>query len=99
MSPQILVGGQPLHYETLQGPLDDPKRPVLVFLHEALGSVSQWKDFPALLCAKTGLPGLVYDRFGHGGSAPLQGTRTREYLHVEAFDVLHKLLEGLGAHG
>ena len=43
----------------------------LVFLHEALGSIGQWKSFPAELCGRLGLRGIVYDRQGHGGSAPL----------------------------
>ena len=44
----------------------------MVFLHEGLGSIEQWRDFPRLLVAATGLPALVYDRPGFGGSQPLQ---------------------------
>ncbi len=58
-----------LHYELIAGP---PARPCLVFLHEGLGSVGQWRDFPQRLCAATGCPGLVYDRLGHGRSSPLR---------------------------
>ena len=34
------------------------KRPVLVFLHDALGSIAQWRDFPQLLAERTGLDAL-----------------------------------------
>lgn len=69
---------------------------VLVFLHEGLGSIGQWRDFPASLCRAVGLPGLVYDRCGYGGSDPLTGSRTVEYLHEEAFTSLPQVLETCG---
>ena len=47
-----------------------PKRPVLVFLHEGLGSLSAWRDFPQRLCAALGLRGLVWSRAGYGRSTP-----------------------------
>ncbi|MBI1244927.1 MAG: alpha/beta fold hydrolase [Alphaproteobacteria bacterium] len=64
--------------------IDGPKAPPLVFLHEALGSIAQWRDFPAALCATAARPGLVYERFGHGHSGPMAGPRTPAYLHEEA---------------
>jgi len=69
--------------------------PCLVFLHEALGCVEMWKAFPERLCQLTGLPALLYDRQGHGGSGPLDGPREREYLHREAREVLPALLRAL----
>lgn len=69
--------------------------PCLVFLHEALGCVEMWKTFPERLSQRTGLPGLLYDRQGHGGSDPLNGPREREYLHREAREVLPALLRSL----
>lgn len=62
----------------------DPGRPFLVFLHEGLGSVAQWRDFPETLCRRTGCPGLVYDRQGHGRSSPLTSPRSIHYLHHHA---------------
>jgi pimeloyl-ACP methyl ester carboxylesterase len=62
--------------------------PTLVFLHEALGSIGQWKDFPEALVAATGLPAVVYDRQGHGGSAPLALPRAHGYHATEAGRVL-----------
>ena len=72
------------------------ERPCLVFLHEALGCVEMWKAFPERLCQRTGLPGVLYDRQGHGKSDPLDGPREREYLHREAREVLPALLRSLG---
>lgn len=67
----------------------------LVFLHEALGSISLWRGFPEALCAATGREGLVYERFGSGGSDPIPGPRGTTYLHEEA----HRLREVLAATG
>ena len=58
--------------------------PTLVFLHEGLGCIGMWKDVPGRLCARTGLPGLVFDRAGHGGSTAMPRPRTPGYLHDEA---------------
>lgn len=69
-----------------------PGAPALVFLHEALGSVSLWRDFPKRLCEATGLPAVVYSRRGHGGSDPFGASpRTNAYLEDEA-PVLRELL-------
>lgn len=70
--------------------------PVLVFLHEGLGSIAQWRDFPAALCRATGLAGLVYDRWGFGGSEPLELPRPRDYLEREAERALPRVLEACG---
>ena len=68
----------------------------LVFLHEGLGSIAQWRDFPAALVAATGLPGLVYERWGFGGSEPLVLPRPRDYLHREAEQALPEVLAACG---
>jgi pimeloyl-ACP methyl ester carboxylesterase len=70
--------------------------PALVFLHEGLGSIAAWKDVPARLARRLGLPAVVYDRWGYGGSEPLEGERTDRYLHDEAERFLPALLDGLG---
>jgi pimeloyl-ACP methyl ester carboxylesterase len=67
-------------------------RPVLVFLHEGLGSIGQWRDFPEKICARTGCPALVYDRWGYGGSDPLTEPRKPDYLHDEALQSLPEVL-------
>jgi pimeloyl-ACP methyl ester carboxylesterase len=66
--------------------------PTIVVLHEALGSVSTWRDFPARLAAASGCGALVYSRTGHGRSEPLSGLRSERYLHEEALDVLPAVL-------
>jgi pimeloyl-ACP methyl ester carboxylesterase len=71
--------------------------PLLVFLHEGLGSVAMWKDFPAALCAAAGCRGLVYSRPGYGRSTPRSpdehwGT---DFMHRQAFEVLPALLQAL----
>jgi pimeloyl-ACP methyl ester carboxylesterase len=68
----------------------------LVFLHEGLGSVAGWRDFPRTLCDRLDAPGLVYSRRGYGRSTPLAATRGTDYLHREAWLVLPALLQHLG---
>ncbi|HTN50261.1 MAG TPA: alpha/beta hydrolase [Burkholderiaceae bacterium] len=70
-------------------------RPALVFLHEGLGSVAGWRDFPRTLCDQLNAPGLVYSRRGYGRSTPLGRSRGSDYLHREAWEVLPELLHQL----
>jgi pimeloyl-ACP methyl ester carboxylesterase len=74
---------------------EDPKKSptTLVFLHEGLGSIAQWRDFPACLNAMTGLPALVYERWGYGSSDAINIPRTVRYLHDEALISLPEVLE------
>ncbi|MCL2789188.1 MAG: alpha/beta hydrolase [Desulfobulbus sp.] len=92
MSHLVLDEQQHLFYERLAG---DADRPWLVFLHEGLGSVAQWGDFPGELCRRTRCPGLVYDRIGHGRSSALTRPRSSHYLHECALDELPKVLAAL----
>lgn len=72
--------------------------PLLVFLHEGLGSVSMWRDFPAHLCEALQCRGLVYSRPGYGQStaraadAPL----APDFMHRQAHELLPALLKALG---
>ena len=70
-------------------------QPTLVFLHDALGSIAQWRGFPELVVAATGCPGLVYDRFGYGNSTPRTQPRSSQYMHDEALIALPLLLQKL----
>ena len=64
-------------------------KPTLVFLHEGLGSIRQWRDFPAKLSAATGCRALVFDRYGYGQSDVLaEARRTVRFMHEEALDAL-----------
>lgn len=65
---------------------------LIVFLHEGLGSIAQWKEYPELLCEATNSYGLVYDRAGYGKSKGSLVNRTATYLH-EAAHELSLLLE------
>ncbi|MBM3623604.1 MAG: alpha/beta hydrolase [Alphaproteobacteria bacterium] len=79
---------------------DGYARPTLVFLHEGLGCVEMWRDFPAALCAATGFAGFAYDRTGYGRSSPWPKPPGTAYMHVEAEEVLPRVLEaaGIGEH-
>lgn len=73
--------------------------PLLVFLHEGLGSVSMWRDFPRQLCEAGGFRGLVYSRpgYGHSTPRPLDAPLTPAFMHTQAQVVLPALLAALGA--
>jgi pimeloyl-ACP methyl ester carboxylesterase len=72
----------------------------LIFLHEGLGSVALWRDWPAALCEATGRDGIVYSRRGYGQSDPVPDVRgagrlAPDYMHREAYVVLPGLLRAL----
>jgi len=67
----------------------------LVLLHEGLGSVGLWREFPAQLQAATGRRVIAFSRFGHGRSAPPARPRTPAFFHEEALEVLPELLAAL----
>jgi len=69
--------------------------PVLVFLHEGLGSVALWKDFPGLVVEATGCCALVYSRYGYGKSDRLTQPRAVDYMHREALEALPQVLGAL----
>jgi len=85
----IDIGGVTLHYEWVG--TQSGRRP-LVFLHEGLGSVELWRDFPAEVAALTRRSGLVYSRLGNGWSTPLSVVRRPDYMHAEALRILPRLL-------
>jgi pimeloyl-ACP methyl ester carboxylesterase len=72
--------------------------PAVVFLHEGLGSVAMWKDFPERFCAAHGFTGLVFSRYGYGRSTPKPpGERwAPDFMHRHAFEVLPAFLAALG---
>ncbi len=71
--------------------------PLLVFLHEGLGSVSMWRDFPQQLCASLGCRGLVYSRPGYGRSSPRDPEEhwSPDFMERQATEVLPALLQAL----
>ena len=76
--------------------LPPPARaPSVVLLHEGLGSVSLWRDFPARLAEATGRGVLAYSRAGYGRSDPVELPRPLDYMRLEAREVLPDLLADL----
>ena len=90
----LVADGRRLEYEW-HGP-GPGQAPTLVFLHEGLGCVTTWRDFPARLAAATACGALVYSRAGYGGSDPVPLPRPLRFMHDEA---LRSLPEVLGATG
>ena len=90
--PFTTAAGVRLEYARLPGAGSGP---TIVMLHEGLGSVSMWKDFPARVADTTGHEVLVYSRQGYGRSAPLTAPRPVRFMHDEALVVLPELLDRL----
>jgi pimeloyl-ACP methyl ester carboxylesterase len=90
----LTIDAADLEYRMI-GPLP-AEAPTIVMLHEGLGSAALWGDFPEKLQAATGTGVLVYSRAGYGASSPVKLPRPLDYMHVEALDVLPKLLDGVG---
>src|ERR1700756_2602442 len=76
-------------------PSSNSLAPELVFLHEGLGSISHWKDFPARVAAVTGCPVTVYSRYGSGHSDLLSQPHGVRYMHEEALQSLPEVLSQL----
>jgi pimeloyl-ACP methyl ester carboxylesterase len=90
---RIVIAGRALEFRHAKVVAKD--RPTLVFLHEGLGSIALWRDFPEALAKRTGCGTLVYSREGNGFSDPLTAARTPRYMHDEARRVLPELLATL----
>jgi len=91
--PFVTVASRRVEYERIEaarGP-----RPTLVFLHEGLGSVAMWRDFPGRVAHATNCNVVVYSRYGYGRSDPLTEARTARYMHDEALTALPELLDAL----
>lgn len=93
----------PQEYLTISGVNLEVKRfpgaenlPTLIFLHEGLGCVGMWRDFPEKLALRTGCPALIYSRQGYGRSDPCEVPRPLNYMLKESLDVLPELLEAAG---
>jgi len=92
----LTAGGHRLEFHIAEpDDADARKRTMSVLLHEGLGSIAMWKDFPEVLAATIGHPVLVYSRHGHGRSAQLTQPRSVDYMHHEARNVLPELLSQL----
>ncbi|MBV9752721.1 MAG: alpha/beta hydrolase [Hyphomicrobiales bacterium] len=88
------IGGRRLEYRHV-GP-QPGETATIVMLHEGLGSVGLWGDFPEALAAATRAGVFAYSRTGYGASSPAALPRQPSYMHDEALDVLPKILEQIG---
>jgi pimeloyl-ACP methyl ester carboxylesterase len=89
----VTACGRTLEYQLI--PAHQINRPTLVLLHEGLGSVAMWRDFPSRLAAATGCRTLVYSRYGYGESDVLQEPFGIDFMHREAREALPELLAAL----
>ena len=90
----IEIDGDKLHYRMI-GPRPD-QAPTLVLLHEGLGCVALWRDFPEQLAERTGMGVFLYSRAGYGKSSPCRLPRPLTYMDDEACRVLPKVLDRIG---
>jgi pimeloyl-ACP methyl ester carboxylesterase len=90
--PYLTIAQRRIAYRVIAG---DAEKSGLVFLHEGLGSVSLWRDFPDRLAARVGAAGLIYSRFGYGQSDALPLPHGHDFLHREALEHLPALLDAL----
>jgi pimeloyl-ACP methyl ester carboxylesterase len=93
-SDHLNIGGRRLEYRLVEPAAANGVD--LVMLHEGLGSVSMWREFPEQLARATGCRTLVYSRQGYGHSSPLDAPRQVDYMHEEARLWLPAILLRLG---
>jgi len=91
---QINIGGMVLEYRFFGPP--PAHSPTIVMLHEGLGSIKTWGDFPRRLSERTGAGIFVYSRAGYGASPPFGRGLPIDYIKRHALDVLPKILEAIG---
>ncbi len=89
--PFLDVASHRIEYRRIEAPR--AARPTLVFLHEGLGSIAMWRDFPEQVARATQCDTIVYSRYGYGNSESLGEPRSVRYMHEEAQAVLPQLLD------
>jgi len=94
---QIDWAGRPVRIEHAWIARERRDAPLVVFLHEGLGSLAMWRDFPQRLCSAAGVRGLVYSRPGYGRSTPRAAEEAwgLDFMHRQGHEVLPALLEAL----
>ncbi|MBI2276892.1 MAG: alpha/beta hydrolase [Dechloromonas sp.] len=91
----LTIQGRQLEYVRLPSAHPRPDAPPIVFLHEGLGSLAMWRDFPQRVADATGCEAIVYSRYGYGRSTKLEKPRHVRYMHDEALLALPELLDRL----
>lgn len=96
---QLCIGGRTQQFEYAWHDRARAGAPLMVFLHDGLGSLAAWKDFPHTLCRAVGVRGLVFSRDGYGRSTarPAGEKWPVDFMHRQAVEVLPALLSALGA--
>jgi pimeloyl-ACP methyl ester carboxylesterase len=89
----LALGSGRIEYALARAPAGAP---TLVFLHEGLGSLSTWREFPALLAARAGCGAVVFSRFGHGQSDLEAAPREPDFFWRAARETLPSILAALG---
>ncbi|MCK9254239.1 MAG: alpha/beta hydrolase [Bacteroidales bacterium] len=91
------INNKNIYYHFINPEFSNNTDDVLIFLHEGLGSIGQWKDFPEKLSKKLEMPALIYDRYGYGKSDGLSENRNPNYLEEDAKNympfIFNKLLK------
>ncbi|GAB3497214.1 alpha/beta hydrolase [Curvibacter fontanus] len=97
-SAQILWRDRPVSIEYRWVGDGREEAPLIIFLHEGLGSLDMWRDFPQRLCDEVGYRGLVYSRPGYGRSTPRATGESwaPDFMHRQAHEVLPALMDALG---
>lgn len=91
----VTVNGVQIYCEFINKHLVDKGLPLLIFLHEGLGSIRQWKNFPDVLASRLNMPVLLFDRQGYGLSDKRDRPFDSGFLHDEALLKLPELLDAL----
>jgi pimeloyl-ACP methyl ester carboxylesterase len=96
LSPHGFLDLAPLRLEYRFAGPQPGEAPTLVLLHEGLGSADMWGDFSDKLQSATGLGVFAYSRVGYGHSSPAKLPRALDFMHVEAREILPRLLDAVG---
>lgn len=91
----VTVQGHRLEYVRLPSAHPRPNAPAIVFLHEGLGSIAMWRDFPQRVADATGCEAVLFSRYGYGRSDPIAAPRDTRYMHDEGLKALPEFLDKL----
>jgi len=91
----LTVQSRRIEFVRLQAKKTNPNSPAIVMLHEGLGSIAMWRDFPQQVADATGCEVVLYSRYGYGKSAPIEKSHAADFMHREALESLPDLLDQL----
>lgn len=91
----LTVQSRRIEYIRLQPNNPEAHTPTIVMLHEGLGSIAMWRDFPQQVADATCCEVMVYSRYGYGNSDPIETARDVDFMHKEALESLPGILDQL----